>query len=151
MKCPYCKNIDTKVINSRTMDDNTAIRRRRMCEKCRDRFTTYERVDTIPIAVIKRDQTRETFDRIKLLDGIVKSCNKRPVSMQQIENIVNEIEGIVSNSLRKEITSNEIGELAMLNLRKIDEIAYVRFASVYKQFKDIGEFMEELSALGIKK
>ncbi len=147
MKCPYCHFDDTKVIDSRTMEDNTAIRRRRLCEKCGERFTTYERIDTIPLAVIKRNATRENFDRAKLLNGIIKSCNKRPVSMEQMEHIVNNIEAAVLNSLTKEIESQAIGDMVMEALKEIDEVAYVRFASVYKQFKDIDTFMSELRHL----
>lgn len=147
MKCTYCNFEDTKVIDSRTMEENTAIRRRRLCEKCGERFTTYERIDTIPLAVIKRNGAREGFDRTKLLNGIIKSCNKRPVSMHQMENIVSEIENSVLNSLTKEIESQEIGEMVMMSLKEVDEVAYVRFASVYKQFKDIDTFMSELSKL----
>lgn len=147
MKCPFCSFMDTKVIDTRAMDGNTVIRRRRMCEKCGERFTTYERLDTIPVAVIKSNNTREPFDRNKLLNGIIHSCNKRPVSMEQMEQIVKEIENSVFNSMRKEIESNEIGEMVMEKLKKIDEVAYVRFASVYRQFKDLDSFMAELSQL----
>ena len=148
MKCPYCGRMDnTKVIDSRTMDEGSAIRRRRQCEACSERFTTYERVDTIPLTVVKRDQTREGFDRSKVLDGIIKSCNKRSISIQQMEDIVTQIETAVSNSLAREIESCEIGDLVMEKLREIDEVAYVRFASVYKRFTDIDTFMTELSDL----
>lgn len=147
MKCPYCGNVDSKVVDSRAMEDGKAIRRRRQCESCNERFTTYEKIDMIPVAVIKKNGTREIFDRAKLLDGIVKSCNKRPVSMEQIENIVEQIENTVLNSLNKEVESNLIGEMVMDKLMEVDEVAYVRFASVYKKFKDIDTFMDELSLL----
>jgi len=147
MKCPYCGKLETRVIDSRAMDDNTTIRRRRQCDGCEGRFTTYERVDTIPLAVVKRDGAREPFDRQKLLGGIVKSCVKRPVSMEQMENIVTEVENTALNSLNKEISSKEIGELVMEQLRLLDEVSYVRFASVYRQFKDIDTFIHEISKL----
>lgn len=147
MKCPFCGNIDTKVIDTRTMEDNSAIRRRRYCEKCSERFTTYERIDTIPLAVIKSNDTRETFDRNKLLKGIMMSCNKRPVSMEQMESIAKDIENAILNSMKKEIDSKEIGEMVMDRLKSVDEVAYVRFASVYRQFKDIDSFMNELGKL----
>lgn len=147
MKCPFCNNEDTKVIDTRAMEDNLAIRRRRFCEKCNERFTTYERIDIIPLSVVKSDNTRETFDRDKLLKGILMSCNKRPVSMEQIEAVVTEIETTIVNSMRKEITSKEIGEMVMDKLKSIDDVAYVRFASVYRKFKDIDSFMQELSKI----
>jgi transcriptional repressor NrdR len=129
------------------MDDNAAIRRRRYCEKCGERFTTYERIDTIPLVVIKSDNTRETFDRDKILKGIMMSCNKRPVSVEQMEKLVSEIENSVMNSMKKEIESKEIGNMVMDKLKDFDEIAYVRFASVYRKFQDIDSFMEMLSKL----
>lgn len=144
LKCPFCNNIDTKVIDTRTMEDNTAVRRRRLCEKCGERFTTYERIDTIPLTVIKANDTREIFDRNKLLNGIMRSCNKRPVSVEQMEKIVSDIESYFTNSMKKEIESKEIGKMVMNKLKEIDEVAYVRFASVYRQFKDIDSFIEEL-------
>ena len=148
MKCPYCGRMDnTKVIDSRTMDEGSAIRRRRQCEACGERFTTYERVDTIPLTVVKRDRTREGFDRSKVLDGIIKSCNKRSISVQEMEDIVTQIETSISNSLAREIESCDIGDMVMEKLREIDEVAYVRFASVYKRFTDIDTFMAELSEL----
>lgn len=147
MKCPFCNNDDTKVIDTRAMEDNLAIRRRRYCEKCNERFTTYERIDIIPLSVVKSDNTRETFDRDKLLKGILMSCNKRPVSMEQIEAMVTEIEATIVNSMRKEITSKEIGEMVMDKLKEVDDVAYVRFASVYRKFKDIDSFMQELSKI----
>ena len=147
MKCPFCENLDTKVIDTRTMEDNSAIRRRRYCEACGERFTTYERIDTIPLAVIKSNDTREPFDRSKLLNGIIRSCNKRPVSMEQMEAVAKDIENSIMNSTKKEIPSKEIGLLVMNALKDLDEVAYVRFASVYRQFKDIDSFMEELGKL----
>lgn len=147
MRCPYCSYIDSKVIDTRAMEDNTAIRRRRVCEKCGERFTTYERIDTIPLAVIKSNKTRETFNRDKILNGIIRSCNKRPVSMEQMDNIVKDIENIVFNSLKREIESKEIGEMVMDRLKDVDEVAYVRFASVYRKFKDIDSFMDELGKM----
>lgn len=147
MKCPFCGSIDSKVLDTRTMDEGTAIRRRRQCEKCGEKFTTYERVDIVPIVVIKTDNTRETFDRNKILSGIQRSCNKRPVSMEQMENMVREIENTIYNTLGKEVYSRDIGELVMDKLKNVDEVAYVRFASVYKQFKDIDSFMAELAGL----
>lgn len=147
MKCPYCNNDDTRVIDSRSQDDNTTIRRRRLCDKCSKRFTTYERIDMIPIVIIKSDGTRESFDKNKLLNGIMKSCNKRSVTMTQMEGIVDDIENVLINSTEKEIDSKELGTMVMDRLKDIDEVAYVRFASVYRQFKDIDTFMDELEKL----
>ena len=147
LKCPFCNHSDTKVIDSRSQEDNSSIRRRRLCENCGKRFTTYERIDTIPITVVKRDGTREIFDKQKLLGGIMKSCNKRPVTMEQMEGIVDEVETVIMNSMEKEVSSNQIGNLVMDKLKNIDEVAYVRFASVYRQFKDINTFMEELKKI----
>ncbi len=144
MKCPFCGKDDTKVIDTRNMDDNSAIRRRRLCEDCGARFTTYERVDTVQLQVIKSDSTREPFDRNKVLKGVMLSCNKRPVSVEDMENIVTEIENVAVNSMKKEISTKEIGEMVMEKLRDIDQVAYVRFASVYRQFQDIDSFMKEL-------
>ena len=151
MKCPFCGHGDTRVIDSRAQDENTSIRRRRQCDKCGKRFTTYERVNTIPMTVIKNDGTREIFDRSKLVNGILKSCNKRPISMKQIEGIADEVENAVMTTLDKEIQSKQIGKLVMDRLKDIDEVAYVRFASVYRQFKDINTFMEELAKLQAEK
>ena len=147
MKCPFCNNDDTKVIDSRSQDDNSTIKRRRLCEKCGKRFTTYERIDTIPMTVIKNNGTRETFDKNKLISGIMKSCNKRPITAKQISDIADDIENAVLSSMDKEIESKEIGSMVMDRLKKIDEVAYVRFASVYRQFKDINTFMEELAKM----
>ncbi|MCD8239326.1 MAG: transcriptional regulator NrdR [Clostridiales bacterium] len=147
MKCPFCGCTESKVLDTRTLDEATAIRRRRQCEKCGEKFTTYERVDIIPVVVIKSDNTRETFDRNKILSGIQRACNKRPVSMEQMENMVKEIETVIYNTSGKEVHSDEIGRLVMEKLKDTDEVAYVRFASVYKQFKDIDSFMAELASL----
>ena len=147
MKCPFCNNEDTKVIDSRSQDENTTIRRRRFCEKCGKRFTTYERIDTIPMTVIKNNGTRETFDKNKLMSGIMKSCNKRSITVAQIQSIVDDIENAVMSSMDKEIESKNIGNMVMERLKSIDEVAYVRFASVYREFKDVNTFMEELGKL----
>lgn len=147
MKCPFCGYIDTKVIDSRAQDENTAIRRRRACENCGKRFTTYERIDMIPITVIKRDGTREIFDKNKLLNGILKSCNKRPVTMRQMEKLVDDIENILAGGGEREVESKSIGNMVMDRLKELDEVAYVRFASVYRQFKDIDSFMDELNRM----
>ena len=147
MKCPFCNYEDTKVIDSRSQDDNTTIRRRRYCEKCGKRFTTYERIDTIPMTVIKSNGTRETFDKNKLISGIMKSCNKRPITAKQIQEIADDVENAVMSSMDKEIESKEIGSMVMDRLKDIDEVAYVRFASVYRQFKEINTFMEELNKI----
>ena len=147
MKCPFCNNEDTKVIDSRSQDDNTTIRRRRYCEKCGKRFTTYERIDTIPMTVIKSNGTRETFDKNKLISGIMKSCNKRPITANQIKEIADDVANAVMSSMDKEIESKSIGNMVMDRLKDIDEVAYVRFASVYRQFKDINTFMDELNKI----
>ncbi len=147
MKCPFCGYDDTKVVDSRSQDDNTVIKRRRLCEKCDKRFTTYERVDTVPLIVVKRDGTREVFEKSKILNGIVKACNKRNISMSQMEILVDDIENVIMNSSSKEIYSEELGNMVMDRLKNLDEVAYVRFASVYRQFKDINTFMEELNKL----
>lgn len=147
MKCPYCEFMESKVVDSRPTDEGQAIRRRRECIDCGKRFTTYEKIEEIPIMVVKKDGNRQSYDRNKLLNGIIKSCEKRPVSMSMIENIVGKIEKNLSNSLEKEVTSVEIGEMVMNELKDIDEVAYVRFASVYRQFKDLNSFMEELKSI----
>lgn len=152
MNCPFCRNIDTKVIDSRPIDEKQAIRRRRECEVCGKRFTTYERLETMPIMVVKKDNTLEAFDRNKLLNGLAKACNKRPVSMQNLEDLVDDVENTLYNSYNMEVKSSEVGEMVMDRLKNLDEIAYVRFASVYKQFKDVDSFMSELTdLLGTKK
>lgn len=147
MKCPYCNYFETKVIDSRPTDEGQAIRRRRECVKCNRRFTTYEKIEEIPLMVIKKDGNRQTFNRNKMLNGIIKACEKRPVSVEQIENIVDEIEKSLYNSMQKEVTSKRIGEMIMNKLKTLDEVSYVRFASVYRQFKDINTFMDELKKL----
>lgn len=147
MKCPFCNHQDTKVIDSRGQDDNSVIRRRRLCENCEKRFTTYERIDMIPITVIKRDGTREIFDKNKLLGGIMKSCNKRPVTAKQIEALVDDIENTLTGSGEREVYSKDIGIMVMDRLKELDEVAYVRFASVYRQFKDINTFIDELEKM----
>lgn len=147
MKCPYCGYIDDRVIDSRPTDEGTAIRRRRECVKCNRRFTTYEKVESIPLIVIKKDKTREKFSKEKLMNGLLRACEKRPVSIEDLEKLVDDIEAQICNSLQREITSKEIGEMVMAGLKKLDEVAYVRFASVYRQFKDIDTFMEELQKL----
>jgi len=147
MKCPYCYYFESKVVDSRPTDEGQAIRRRRECIKCNKRFTTYEKIEEIPLIVVKKDGNRQVYDRNKLLNGIIKACEKRPVSMNTIEKIVEGIEKILSNSLEKEVTSVTIGEMIMDELKDIDEVAYVRFASVYRQFKDINTFMDELNIL----
>ena len=147
MKCPYCDYFESKVIDSRPTDEGQAIRRRRECINCNKRFTTYEKIEEIPIIIVKKDGNRQAYDRNKLLNGILKSCEKRPVSISTIEQIVDDIEKNLSNSLEKEITSVAIGEMVMNKLKNVDEVAYVRFASVYRQFKDVNSFMEELKKI----
>ena len=147
MKCPFCNFADTKVIDSRAQDDNSVIRRRRVCEKCGKRFTTYERVDMIPITVIKRDGTREIFDKAKLQNGIMKSCNKRPDTAQQIQKLVDDIENTLAGSGEREVESKQLGNMVIERLKDLDEVAYVRFASVYRQFKDINSFIDELEKM----
>ena len=144
MKCKFCGCKDSKVIDSRTSDDNMTVRRRRECPQCGKRFTTFEEYETTPILVIKRDGTRQVFDKEKLKRGIIKACEKRPVTINQIDELVNTIEREINNSLMQEIDSNTIGEKVMMHLKKVDEVAYVRFASVYRQFKDISNFIELL-------
>lgn len=147
MKCPYCGAIDSKVIDSRPADDSARIRRRRECLACSKRFTTYEIVETVPLMVIKKDKSREAFDREKLMSGLMRASYKRPVSFQMLDTIVDNIEQTLLSDYEREVTSVRIGELAMEELRKIDEVAYVRFASVYRQFSDINTFMDELKSL----
>ncbi len=147
MKCPYCSFEESKVIDSRSADDGERIRRRRECLNCGKRFTTHEVIETVPIIVVKRDKSREVFDRNKLTAGILRACEKRPVSLTQIEKMVDNIEAKIQSSLDREITTMQIGELAMEEIKKVDEVSYVRFASVYRQFKDINTFMEELNKL----
>ncbi len=147
MKCPYCADQEDKVIDSRPTDDGTTIRRRRECLKCHKRYTTYEKVESLPILVIKKDGSRQPYEREKLQKGILRACEKRNVSMDQLERLVDSIEAQIYNSLEREITTEFIGELVMEKLRDLDEVAYVRFASVYRHFKDINTFMSELSKL----
>ncbi|MDD5796466.1 MAG: transcriptional regulator NrdR [Oscillospiraceae bacterium] len=147
MKCPYCGYEESKVIDSRSADDGERIRRRRECLKCGKRFTTHEVIETVPLIVIKRDKSRESFDRNKLMGGLLRACEKRPVSVTQIEKMVDNIESKLQSSLDREVKSQTIGELAMEQLKPVDEVSYVRFASVYRQFKDINTFMEELNKL----
>lgn len=147
MKCPFCGNPESKVIDSRPTDEGTIIRRRRECIECEKRFTTYEKIESIPLRVIKKDKSREMFDSQKLLNGIMRACEKRPVTMEQVQNIVDDIENEIFSTLDKEISTKEIGQKVMDALKNIDEVSYVRFASVYRQFKDIDTFMQELSAL----
>lgn len=147
MKCPYCGYEESKVIDSRPADDGERIRRRRECLGCNKRFTTHEVIETVPIIVVKRDKSRETFDRNKLTAGILRACEKRPVSIDSIEEIVSDIETKLQNSLDREVTSKAIGEYVMEHLKNLDEVSYVRFASVYRQFKDINTFRDELNKL----
>ena len=147
MKCPYCGDQDSKVIDSRHSEDGTSIRRRRECLSCQKRFTTYETVESLPIVVVKRDGSRQSFDRNKILNGMVRACEKRPVSLAKLEEAVSEIEQVIQNSLEREILTTNIGELVMERLKPLDEVAYVRFASVYRQFKDINSFMRELNKI----
>ncbi len=147
MKCPYCLYSESKVIDSRPADDGQRIRRRRECMQCAKRFTTYEIIETQPVIIIKRDKSRQVFDRNKLLSGMLRACEKRPVSLEKLETAIDEIESQLQNSLEREVTSVEVGEMALMKLKDIDEIAYVRFASVYRDFKDIQSFMDELRAL----
>ena len=147
MKCPFCGQPESKVIDSRPTDEGTRIRRRRECLECNRRFTTYEIVESLPIVVVKKDSSRELFDRDKLFNGMLRACQKRPVSLQELERAVDEIETQLQNSRDREIPASRIGECAMEKLRDLDEIAYIRFASVYRQFKDIGSFHEEIQKL----
>lgn len=147
MKCPYCGTDNTKVIDSRPSDENSVIRRRRQCDSCRRRFTTYEKVETIPLMVIKKDNNREPFDRSKIESGIIRACHKRPVSTEAINDAVNLIESQIFTIEVKEIQSSLIGEMVMEQLKKLDEVAYVRFASVYREFRDVNSFLAELEKL----
>jgi len=147
MKCPFCNTPDTKVIDSRPADDNASIRRRRQCIKCNKRFTTYEKLETMPLMVIKKDNTREPYDRSKIESGIIRSCHKRPVSSAQVESIVNDIENKVFSLEEREIPTSVIGEMVMDKLKNLDEVAYVRFASVYREFKDVNTFMSVIESM----
>ena len=144
MKCPYCGNADTRVVDSRPVDDNSAIRRRRVCDNCNKRFTSYERIETVPLVVIKKDRNREIFDRSKLEAGVLRACHKRPISAAQIHSLVEAVETEVYNRGEREVPSAEIGELVMERIKDLDPVAYVRFASVYREFKDVETFMDEL-------
>lgn len=144
MKCPFCGHENTRVIDSRPAEENNSIRRRRVCDECDKRFTTYEKVETIPLIIIKKDNNRETYDRSKIEAGILRACHKRPVSANQITKLVEEVETQIFNMEEKEISSSKIGELVMSKLKDMDAVAYVRFASVYREFKDVNTFMDEL-------
>ena len=147
MKCPFCGNLESKVVDSRPSDEGASIRRRRECLECHKRFTTYETMESLPLVVIKKDGSRQTFDKDKLLGSMLKACEKRSVPMSKLEEIAGEIEQALQNDMEREVNSSVIGELVMEKLKDVDEVAYVRFASVYRQFKDIGTFMEELNKL----
>ena len=147
MKCPYCGYCESKVIDSRPTDEGERIRRRRECLNCTKRFTTYEVIETVPVVVVKKDKSREAFDRNKLLNGLLRACEKRPVPLETLERIVDEIETLLQNSLDREVPSTLIGTYAMDKLKMVDEVAYVRFASVYREFKDINTFMDELNKI----
>ncbi len=147
MKCPFCGKENTRVIDSRPADDNCSIRRRRQCDECFKRFTTYEKVETIPLVVIKKDNIREPYDRAKIESGVFRSCHKRPISVAQITTLVDEVENAVFSMEEKEIPSFKIGEIVMDKLKNLDPVAYVRFASVYREFKDVNTFMDELKKI----
>jgi transcriptional repressor NrdR len=147
MKCPFCGCSSSKVVDSRPTDEEAAIRRRRECEKCGKRFTTYEKIEGMPLIIVKKDGSREVYQRNKILNGLIRACQKRPVSISTIEALVDDIEKELYNSMEKEIESKKIGEMVMNRLKKLDDVAYVRFASVYRQFKDINTFLEELHKL----
>ena len=147
MKCPFCGFADSKVIDSRPADDGTTIRRRRECLDCQKRFTTYEVMERMPLVVIKRDGSRQSFDKVKLINGMIRACEKRPISMAEIDGIADDIEQELRGALESEVRSDKIGEMVMERLKNLDEVAYVRFASVYRSFKDINTFMDELTKL----
>lgn len=147
MKCPYCGKEDTKVIDSRPADDNNSIRRRRQCDKCSKRFTTYEKVEAIPLVVVKKDLTREQYDRTKIEKGVFKSCHKRPIPVDRINDTVDSIENRIFNLEEREVSSTTIGEIVMEKLKELDAVAYVRFASVYREFKDVSTFMDEIKKI----
>ena len=147
MKCPFCGYSDSKVIDSRPAEEGSTIRRRRECLACQKRFTTYEIIERLPLVVIKRDGSRQSFDKVKLINGLVRACEKRPVTLSQLEAIADEIEQELQSGLEREVSTVDIGEMVMSRLKNVDEVAYVRFASVYRSFKDINTFMEELSKL----
>ena len=147
MKCPFCSHENTRVIDSRPAEDNYSIRRRRVCDECGKRFTTYEKIETIPLIIIKKDNNREAYDRAKIEAGVLRACHKRPVSAQQITTLVDEVENEIFNREEREIPSGTIGELVMNKLKDLDAVAYVRFASVYREFKDVNTFMDELKSV----
>ena len=147
MKCPFCSHENTRVIDSRPAEDNNSIRRRRVCDECGKRFTTYEKIETIPLIIIKKDNNREAYDRAKIEAGVLRACHKRPVSAQQITTLVDEVENEIFNREEREIPSGTIGELVMNKLKDLDAVAYVRFASVYREFKDVNTFMDELKKI----
>ena len=147
MKCPFCSHENTRVIDSRPAEDNNSIRRRRVCDECGKRFTTYEKIETIPLIIIKKDNNREAYDRSKIEAGVLRACHKRPVSAQQITTLVDEVENEIFNREEREIPSGTIGELVMNKLKDLDAVAYVRFASVYREFKDVNTFMDELKKM----
>ena len=147
MKCPFCSHENTRVIDSRPAEDNNSIRRRRVCDECGKRFTTYEKIETIPLIIIKKDNNREAYDRAKIEAGVLRACHKRPVSAQQITTLVDEVENEIFNREEREIPSGTIGELVMNKLKDLDAVAYVRFASVYREFKDVNTFVEELKSI----
>ena len=147
MKCPYCAFLESKVVDSRPADEGASIRRRRECLSCHKRFTTYETMESLPLMVVKKDGSRQSFDRGKVMSGLIRACEKRPVSYQTMEDLVAEIEQVLQNQMEREVSSAQIGELVMERLKKVDEVSYVRFASVYRQFKDINTFMTELNKL----
>lgn len=147
MKCPFCSHENTRVIDSRPADENNSIRRRRVCDECGKRFTTYEKIETIPLIIIKKDNNREAYDRAKIEGGLIRACHKRPVSAQQIAGLADEVENEIFNMAEKEISSQLIGELLMNKLKDLDAVAYVRFASVYREFKDVNTFVDELKKL----
>lgn len=147
MKCPFCSSENTRVIDSRPVDDNNSIRRRRMCDECGKRFTTYEKVETIPLIVIKKDNNREQYDRAKIEAGVLRACHKRPISANDINKLIDEVETEIFSREEKEIPSDEIGEIVMDKIKDLDDVAYVRFASVYREFKDVNTFMSELKKM----
>lgn len=151
MRCPFCGYAESKVIDSRPAEEGATIRRRRECLACQKRFTTYEIMERLPLIVVKRDGSRQTFDKIKVMNGMLRACEKRPVSIQALEKIADEIEQELQNSLEREVSTTEIGEMVMSKLKHVDEVAYVRFASVYRQFKDVNTFFDELQKLIDKK
>lgn len=147
MKCPFCNSEDTRVIDSRPADDNNSIRRRRLCDMCGKRFTTYEKIETIPLIVIKKDNNREQYDRSKIEAGVLRACHKRPISVNEINQLVDEVETDIFNREEKEVSSTVIGEIVMDKIKNLDSVAYVRFASVYREFKDVNTFMDELKKM----